>query len=161
LAGLSLVAAADLVIAVDGARFTSAYTQIGLTPDGSSSHFLTRLIGPQRALELYLTIRTLLAAEALDLGLVNRVVSPAELETEVTKLADQLARRPTCAPWRRQEARPDGHEQYARITNGVRDPHDRRDGGNGDAREGMPAFVSLSWRSGGRFSPAHEPRRTR
>ena len=48
-AGVSLVAAADLVIAVDTAKFTSAYTQIGLTPgDGSSSYFLTRVLGPRR-----------------------------------------------------------------------------------------------------------------
>ena len=96
-AGLSFVACCDLAIAADTAKFTSAYTQIGLTPDGSSTYFLTRLVGQRRAKELYLTNRVLSAQEALDWGLVNRVVPAADLMTEVTKLATQLARGPTQA----------------------------------------------------------------
>jgi len=96
-AGVSLVAAADLVIAVDTAKFTSAYTQIGLTPDGSSSYFLSRLFGPRRTLEFYLTNRSLTAREALDWGLVNRVVAAADFQGEVAKLASQLAQGPTGA----------------------------------------------------------------
>ncbi len=96
-AGLSLAACADLVIASDTAKFTSAYTHIGLTPDGSSTFFLTRLLGRRRVLELYMTNRVLTAQEALDWGLVNRVVPAADLMTEVTKLATQLAKGPTQA----------------------------------------------------------------
>ena len=96
-AGVSLVAAADLVIAVDTAKFTSAYTQIGLTPDGGSSYFLTRVLGPRRTMEFYLTNRTLTPLEALDWGLVNRVVPAADFQAEVTKLASQLAQGPTRA----------------------------------------------------------------
>jgi 2-(1,2-epoxy-1,2-dihydrophenyl)acetyl-CoA isomerase len=96
-AGLSLVAACDLVLAADTARFTSAYTRIGLTPDGSSSYFLTRVIGPRRAMELHMTDRTLSAAEALDWGLVNRVVPAAELMAEAGALATKLAAGPTRA----------------------------------------------------------------
>ncbi|MFM9968612.1 MAG: enoyl-CoA hydratase/isomerase family protein [Burkholderiales bacterium] len=96
-AGLSLAACADLVIASDTAKFTSAYTHIGLTPDGSSTFFLTRLLGRRRVLELYMTNRVLSAQEALDWGLVNRVVPAADLMAEVTKLATQLAKGPTQA----------------------------------------------------------------
>lgn len=96
-AGLSLVAACDLVLAADHARFTSAYTRIGLTPDGSSSFFLTRVIGPRRAMELHMTDRTLSAAEALDWGLVNRVVPAASLMEEAGALAAKLAAGPTRA----------------------------------------------------------------
>lgn len=96
-AGLSLAAACDLVIAAEGARFTSAYTRIGLTPDGSSTYFLTRLIGPRRAMELHMTDRVLTAAEALDWGLVNRVVPAAELEAATAALAATLAAGPTRA----------------------------------------------------------------
>ncbi|MFM9999498.1 MAG: enoyl-CoA hydratase/isomerase family protein [Burkholderiaceae bacterium] len=46
--GLSFAACCDLAIAADTAKFTSAYTQIGLTPDGSSTYFLTRLVGERR-----------------------------------------------------------------------------------------------------------------
>jgi 2-(1,2-epoxy-1,2-dihydrophenyl)acetyl-CoA isomerase len=96
-AGLSLAACSDLVIASDKAKFTSAYTHIGLTPDGSSTYFLTRVIGRRRALELYLTNRTLNAHEALDWGLVNKVVTPTDLQAEVDKLAHSLAKGPTLA----------------------------------------------------------------
>ncbi len=94
-AGLSVVAFCDLAIAADHAKFTSAYTKLGFTPDGSSTYFLTRLIGTRRAAELYMTNRTLDAAEALDWGLVNKVVPAADLTAEVTALAEQLAAGPT------------------------------------------------------------------
>lgn len=96
-AGLSLAACCDLAIAADTAKFTSAYTKIGFTPDGSSSYFLTRILGTRRTLEMYLTNRVLTAQEALDWGLVNRVVPAASLMEEVTKLATEIARGPTRA----------------------------------------------------------------
>ena len=52
-----------------------AYTAAGLSPDGSSSWFLPRLVGTRRAQELMLTNRRLSAAEALEWGLVTRVVA--------------------------------------------------------------------------------------
>lgn len=96
-AGLSMAACCDLVIAADHARFTSAYTQIGLTPDGSSTYYLSRVLGTRRAMELYLTNRTLNAQEALDWGLVNKVVPAEQLMTEASQLAQKLARGPTRA----------------------------------------------------------------
>ena len=95
--GLSLVACCDLALSADHARFTSAYTQIGLSPDGSSTYYLSRLIGTRRATELYLTNRVLSAAEALEWGLVNRVVPGAALLDEAGTLAAQLADGPTRA----------------------------------------------------------------
>lgn len=96
-AGLSLAACCDLAIASDNASFTSAYTLIGLTPDGSSTYYLPRLIGRRRAMELYLTNRSLTALEALDWGLINRVVPQNDLIAEVDKLAHQFATGPTRA----------------------------------------------------------------
>ena len=95
--GLSLALCCDFVISADHARYTSAYTQIGLSPDGSSSWFLPRLVGTRRATELYLTNRVLSAAEALEWGLVNRVVRGAALHDEARALAAQFARGPTRA----------------------------------------------------------------
>ena len=94
-AGFSLAASADLVLASEEARFTMAYTQVGLTPDGSSTYFLPRLIGKRRAMELMLTNRVLSAAEALEWGIVNRVVPGAELGAASDALAKQLASGPT------------------------------------------------------------------
>ncbi len=96
-AGLSFAACCDLAIAADHAKFTSAYPRIGLTPDGSSTFFLTRLLGRRRVMELYLTNRVLSAQEALEWGLVNRIVPAAELMGEVAMLARQLASGPTRA----------------------------------------------------------------
>ena len=96
-AGLSVMAFCDLAIAADHATFTSAYTHIGLTPDGSSSYFLTRILGTRRTAELYLTNRVLSAEEALDWGLINRVVPAEDLRQEVEKLAASLAKGPTLA----------------------------------------------------------------
>ena len=96
-AGFSLVTCCDLAIAAETASFTSAYTRIGLTPDGSSTHFLARLVGTRRAMELYLTNRVLSAAEALDWGLVNKVVPAAQLTAEAGALARKLAEGPTAA----------------------------------------------------------------
>lgn len=94
-AGMSLACAGDLALAAESARFTMAYTRVGLAPDGSSSWYLPRLVGSRRALELMLTNRTLGAAEALDWGLVSRVVPDDELEAEGLALARSLAEGPT------------------------------------------------------------------
>ena len=96
-AGLSLVAFCDLAVAADTAKFTSAYTRIGLTPDGSSTYYLSRILGMRRAMDLYLTNRTLTAPEALEWGLVNRVVPAKDLLDQVGRLAAQLAQGPTLA----------------------------------------------------------------
>ena len=89
--GMSLACACDLAIAAESARFTMAYTRAGLSPDGSSSYFLPRLVGLRRALDLTLTNRMLTAAEALDWGLVTRVVPDAELPAAADALAAALA----------------------------------------------------------------------
>jgi 2-(1,2-epoxy-1,2-dihydrophenyl)acetyl-CoA isomerase len=96
-AGMSLACHADLAIAAESAKFTMAYTAAGLTPDGSSTYFLARMIGRRRAAELMLTNRRLSAAEALEWNLVNRVVPDDELVPVAEKLAHTLAAGPTRA----------------------------------------------------------------
>jgi 2-(1,2-epoxy-1,2-dihydrophenyl)acetyl-CoA isomerase len=96
-AGFSLACAADMVIAAESARFTVAYTGVGLPPDGSCSFFLPRLVGLRRTQELMLTRRILKASEALDWNLVTRVVPDDDLEAESAKLVAQLAAGPTRA----------------------------------------------------------------
>ena len=96
-AGFSLACAADMVIAAESARFTVAYSGVGLSPDGSCSFFLPRLIGLRRTQELMLTRRILGASEALDWNLVTRVVPADDLEAESAKLVAQLAAGPTRA----------------------------------------------------------------
>jgi 2-(1,2-epoxy-1,2-dihydrophenyl)acetyl-CoA isomerase len=90
-AGLSLVAACDLVVAAESAQFVSAYTAASLSPDGSSTYYLPRLVGWRRSLELMLTNRRLSATEALEWGLANRVVADARLMDEAKALGRHLA----------------------------------------------------------------------
>lgn len=96
-AGMSLVASMDLVIAGSAAKFTMGYTAAGLTPDGTSTFFLSRVVGLRRATELVLTNRMLSADEALDWGLVNQVVPNEEALETARSLARKLAAGPTRA----------------------------------------------------------------
>lgn len=91
-AGFSLAIAGDIVIASEDAKFTMAYTKAGLSPDGSSSYFLPRLIGLRRAQELMLTNRVLTAREALDWGLVTQVVAYEDLMSSAREIAIKLAK---------------------------------------------------------------------
>lgn len=93
-AGFSLAIAGDLVLAAESASFTMAYTKVGLSPDGSSTFYLPRLVGMRRAQELMLTNRTLTAAEAAEWGLVTTVTPDAELSAAVAHLADKFASGP-------------------------------------------------------------------
>lgn len=95
--GLSFVLASDLVVADADARFVSAYTSVGFTPDGGQSWLLPRTVGMQRALELTLTPRQLSAQEAADWGIVTRVVEGGAYLQEARALAAQLAAGPASA----------------------------------------------------------------
>jgi 2-(1,2-epoxy-1,2-dihydrophenyl)acetyl-CoA isomerase len=90
-AGMGLVCASDFALAADSARFTMAYTRIGLAPDGGSTYYLTRLVGLRKALELALTNRQLSAKEAMEMGIVSHVVSDTDLAAHVEVLANQIA----------------------------------------------------------------------
>lgn len=89
-AGFSLAVSADLVLASADATFTMAYTAAGLSPDGSSSWYLPRLIGLRRTQELMFTNRRLKAVEAQEWGLVTHVVPAIELEATAREHIHQL-----------------------------------------------------------------------
>jgi 2-(1,2-epoxy-1,2-dihydrophenyl)acetyl-CoA isomerase len=90
-AGFSLAVTGDLVLAAASASFTMAYTAAGLSPDGSSSFYLPRLIGVRKTEELMLTNRTLSAAEALQWGLVTELVDGADLAARADAVAEKIA----------------------------------------------------------------------
>lgn len=93
-AGFSLAISADYVIVSDKARFMMAYTKAGLSPDGSSSYFLPRLVGIRRAQELMLTNRDLTADEALAWGLVTEIVQSESLMDRAMAVATSFAQGP-------------------------------------------------------------------
>jgi 2-(1,2-epoxy-1,2-dihydrophenyl)acetyl-CoA isomerase len=90
-AGMSVALACDLRVASDRARFTTAFRNVGLSGDFGGTYFLTRLAGEGVARELYFTGAVIDAAEALRLGIVNRVVPHDDLERETMELARQIA----------------------------------------------------------------------
>jgi 2-(1,2-epoxy-1,2-dihydrophenyl)acetyl-CoA isomerase len=93
-AGMNLAIACDLRIASDQASFGETFVRIGLHPDWGGTFHLPRLVGLARALELCWLGDVIDAAEALRIGLVNRVVPHARLEDEVKTLAARLAAAP-------------------------------------------------------------------
>lgn len=140
-AGLSLAAACDVRIAAPTATFALGFTGIGLALDAGSSYFLSRLIGPGRTLELAFGNRRIDAAEALRIGLVERVLDAEDFAEEVMGVARTLAGGPTLA--------------YALVKAEVRAALDNtlseqlafeagaqaRAGASDDAREGIRAFI--------------------
>ncbi len=94
--GLGLMVACDLAIAADTATFGTTEIAVGLWPMMITAE-LTRNIGRKRTLEMMLTGRRLSSAEALEAGLVNRVVPAADLEATTMALAHELAARSPAA----------------------------------------------------------------
>ena len=96
-AGASFAFAADLRVIVDTGGFNLAFAGIALSCDSGASWTLPRLIGMAKAKELLMFPRTVPATEALELGMVNRVVSAEELPEVIGELARSLAAGPTLA----------------------------------------------------------------
>jgi 2-(1,2-epoxy-1,2-dihydrophenyl)acetyl-CoA isomerase len=95
--GVGLLCASDLVLAAESARMMLGATRVGMAPDAGGTVTLAQHIGLRRALDLALTNRVVSAVEALELGLVSRVVPDAHLPRDARTLAEELAAGPTAA----------------------------------------------------------------
>ena len=95
--GFSLALACDFRLAADKAFFVSSFAKIGTPGDYGGSYFLTQLVGPSKAKEIYMLSERVGAAEALALGMVNRVVADAELDAATDAYALRLANGPALA----------------------------------------------------------------
>ena len=96
-AGMNLALGCDLILASEQARFSEIFVRRGLSVDFGGSWLLPRLIGMHRAKELAFFGDIISAAEAAHLGLVNRVVPPADLDRVTRDWADRLAAGPPLA----------------------------------------------------------------
>ncbi|UHJ66700.1 enoyl-CoA hydratase/isomerase family protein [Melaminivora jejuensis] len=96
-AGLSLMLMCDFVLAAEGTKFNLAYINLGTSCDVGASWALPRLVGLRQALEIALLGETFAADDALRLGLVNRVLPAAELDTAARAFAERIASGPTVA----------------------------------------------------------------
>lgn len=95
--GVSLLAACDLAIAGADLKLTSAYCQMGLSPDGGFTYFMPRMVGEKRAKALTLLNDVYNADQALAMGLVNSVVAVEQLPESTLMLAQRLAQVPAHA----------------------------------------------------------------
>lgn len=102
--GANLALACDYRIASDQASIGQVFHKLGLVPDWGGSFFLPRLVGTSKALELVWSARMVPAAEALALGLFDRVVPHAELQSEARRLGELWAGQPVGAVRRAKEA---------------------------------------------------------
>jgi 2-(1,2-epoxy-1,2-dihydrophenyl)acetyl-CoA isomerase len=96
-AGANIALAADIVIAATSANFIQAFSKIGLVPDSGGTYMLPRLVGFQRALALMLLGDKVSADEALQMGMIYKVVADDSLAAETLKMAKTLANMPTMA----------------------------------------------------------------
>ncbi len=140
-AGMSLACACDIILAAESARFTMAYTRIGLTPDGSSTYFLPRIVGIKRALEHTLTNRVLSTQEAVDWGIVARAVPNDQLAAEAHDLAAQLAAGPTTALGVAKRLLQDGWTETLETQMEIEGRAIANTARTADAREGIAAFL--------------------
>lgn len=140
-AGFSLAMAGDIVLASEKAKFTMAYTGIAVSPDGGSTTWLPRLVGLRRAQELIYTNRVLSAEEALDWGLLTKVVADDNLAEEATKLAEQLAAGPTEAYARARALLLSSYENGLETQLELESRGISHCIGSSDGREGLAAFV--------------------
>ncbi len=96
-AGCSLALACDQIVASEEATLIEVFINIGLVPDSGSSYFLPRLVGSAKAFELCTMGNKVKAKEALEIGLVNKVVPAGELDASVKEYTDYFAKAPTKA----------------------------------------------------------------
>lgn len=138
--GLGLLWCADFVVAADDLKVATGFARIGLSGDGGSTWHLPRLVGLRRARQLIMGGEVLDAAQALEWGLVDRVVPAARLEAEALALARELADGATVALGAQRRLLRDSFgrtlaEQLAAELEAM-----ARTGATTDAREGISAF---------------------
>ncbi len=96
-AGANIALACDIVLAAETASFIQAFSKIGLVPDSGGTFFLPRLVGFQRAMALCMLGDKVSAAEALEMGMIYKVLHVETFISDVNKLAENLAGMPTKA----------------------------------------------------------------
>ncbi|HVR43844.1 MAG TPA: enoyl-CoA hydratase-related protein [Thermoanaerobaculia bacterium] len=140
-AGCNLALAADVRIASSEATLVESFVRIGLHPDWGGTYFLPRLVGTSRAIELMATGRVVGAAEALEIGMVDRVVEPGRLSAETTELARAVASGPpgAIADLKRAVLAAEGGRLAEQLE--LEKEHQRRAFNSADAAEGIAAFL--------------------
>jgi len=94
-AGANIALACDVVVAAQSSSFIQAFSKIGLIPDSGGTFFLPRIVGFQKALALALLGDKVTAADAMQMGMIYKMIADENLQTEAMQLAETLANMPT------------------------------------------------------------------
>jgi enoyl-CoA hydratase/carnithine racemase len=140
-AGCNLALACDFRIAADQATLSESFVRIGLHPDWGGTWLLPRLIGRSRAMEILATGRMIDAEEALAIGMIDRVVSSAELQTATGELAQRFAAAPPVALAGIKRALAVSQQNDLRAQLELETEHQIRCFQSADAAEGLSAFL--------------------
>ena len=141
-AGLGLACVLDFRIAAAGARFTTAFTGIGLSADSGLSWSLPRLVGEGRARALLLLAEPFTAEQALEMGMVNAVVAPEQVLPAAQELAGRLAQGPTTAYACVKAALRTSASSSLADALAEEDRQQTRAGGTQDHRDAVRSFVA-------------------
>lgn len=139
--GLELAMAGDIILASDNARFGQPEVNLGIIPGFGGTQRLPRLVGRTRALEMILTGDPINAQQALDLGLVNRVVSQDELLPAAQTIARKIAQKAPLAIALAKRAVYQGLETGPRAGNETEMTFFGLAVGTADRKEGTGAFL--------------------
>ena len=140
-AGLSIALACDLRVAAESAFIITAFANIGLSGDYGGTWFLPRLIGLAKAKELYYFSERVTAAEAAQLGLVNKVFADVTFRQEAFAYARKLANGPTKALSRMKKNLNSGLDQGLTDSLTMEAKHMILSGGTDESREAIRAFI--------------------
>ncbi len=140
-AGCSLALACDVIIAAEEAYFSQIFVNIGLMPDAGSTFFLPRLVGSLKAFELCSTGRRVYGPEALNIGLISRVVPAAGLDQAVNEITAAYTIAPTKAIGVMKKVL--NQSLYSSLEHQLEQEADSQDtlGKSADAMEGIGAFL--------------------
>lgn len=139
-AGTNFALACDIVFAADNASFNEAFVRIGLSPDCGGSFFLPRVVGEKLAAEIFMTGETISAERALQIGMINRVVSADTLINEASMMAGRLALAPTASIGRIKRMLNAGYSNDLRRQLVLEHECQIESGKANDFREGVTAF---------------------
>ncbi len=141
-AGFNLSLMGDIAIAAQSAHFTTAYTGIGLTPDGGATWLLPRLVGLRRAQEIILLNKRVSATEAAEIGMITKAVPDETLAEEAEAIAVKLANGATRALGRTRNLLNAGFETALETQLELEARSIAASGRGPEGREGVAAFLA-------------------
>jgi enoyl-CoA hydratase/carnithine racemase len=141
-AGMDMALMGDIRYAAESARFAETYVKVGLVPGAGGAHFLPRLVGTAKALELFWTADFIDAAEAARIGLVSKVLPDAELMPYVRAVAAKIAEAPALSVRFIKRAVQQGMRNDLRTSLDLISSHYAVVTAGADHREAVEAFIA-------------------